>query len=266
MTSLRRLGVPSLRRLGVIVAHELRLAWRDPSSILVLLVFPIITTAFLKPAFRPALVESGFTHANGAEQVVPGQAVMSAFFIVSLVTFSFFAEHGWATWDRLRASRATSFEIVAGKSLPRVAIGIAQLGLLLGAGVLVFGLHIRGSAVALAPLIVAFSLCLVLLGVCVTAVCRTAQQANAFAYLGMVLFGAIGGAFVPFSVLPAWARAVAPVTPTYWAMRGMRSVILGGQGLGGIALPAAALLAMTGVFALVALRRMRFDERKAGWA
>ena len=41
------------RRLGAIMAHELRLARRDPFSLMVLLVFPIITTAFLKPAFRP---------------------------------------------------------------------------------------------------------------------------------------------------------------------------------------------------------------------
>jgi ABC-2 type transport system permease protein len=254
------------RRVGVIVAHEFRLARRDPFSILILLVFPVITTAFLKPAFRPALVANGFPHANGAEQVVPGQAVMSAFYVVSLVSFSFFAEHGWATWDRVRASRATSLEIIAGKSLPRVAVAMLQLGGLLVAGVLIFGLHIRGSSLALAPLIVAFSICLVLLGVAVTAVCRTAQQAGAFAYLGMVLFGAIGGAFVPIDVLPGWARAVAPVTPTYWAMRGMRSVILDGEGIGGVVLPSAALLAMAGLFAVVALRRFRFDQTKTGFA
>ncbi len=254
------------RRFGVIVAHEARLARRDPISILVLLVFPVITTAFLKPAFRPALVENGFAHANGAEQVVPGQAVMSAFFVVSLVTFSFFAEHGWATWDRVRASRATSLEIIAGKSVPRVVIAMVQLGALLLAGVVVFGLHIQGSPLALAPLIVAFSICLVLLGVCVAALCRTAQQAGAFAYLGMVLFGAIGGAFVPIEVLPAWARAVAPVTPTYWAMRGMRAVILDGRGMGGIMVPSAVLLGMAGLFAIIALRRFRFDQTKTGFA
>jgi ABC-2 type transport system permease protein len=256
----------ALRRFGVIVAHESRIARRDPFSILVLLVFPIITTAFLKPAFRPALVENGFAHANGAEQVVPGQAVMSAFFVVSLVTFSFFSEHGWATWDRIRASRATSLEIVAGKSVPRIVVAVSQLVVLLVAGVVVFDLHIQGSPLALAPLIVAFSVSLVLLGVCVTAVCRTAQQAGAFAYLGMVLFGAIGGAFVPIDVLPGWARAIAPVTPTYWAMRGMRSVILDGRGLGGILLPSAVLLGMTGLFAVVALRRFRFDQQKTGFA
>jgi len=149
--------------------------------------------------------------------------------------------------------------------VPRVVIGIAQFALILGAGVVIFGLHIRGDAVALVPLVVAFSLCLVLLGVAVTALCRTAQQANSFSYLGMVLFGAIGGAFVPFSVLPAWARAIAPVTPTYWAMRGLRSVILDGRGLGGVAAPTAMLLAMAALFTVVALRRLRFDETKVGW-
>ena len=87
-----------------------------------------------------------------------------------------------------------------------------------------------------------------------TALCRTAQQASAFAYLGMVLFGAIGGALVPFGVLPGWARAVAPITPTYWAMRGMRSVILDGRGMTGVALPVAVLPAMTLACTAVALR------------
>jgi len=256
----------SVRRIGVIVAHELRLLRRDPLSLLVLLVFPIITTAFLKPAFRPALVQSGHPHANGAEQVVPGQAAMSAFFLVSLVVFAFFFDHAWATWDRLRASGATSLEIVTGKALPRVAVGVAQLALLFAAGVAVFDLRIRGDALALVPLFVAFSTCLVLLGVAVTAVCRTAQQASAFAYLGMVLFGAIGGAFVPFNLLPGWAQTVAPVTPTYWTMRGMRSVILDGRGLGGVALPIGVLLGMGVLFTLVALRRFRFDQAKVGWA
>ncbi|MGZ4689508.1 MAG: ABC transporter permease [Acidimicrobiia bacterium] len=255
----------SLRRVGVIVGHELRLARRDPMPLMVLLVFPIITIAFLKPALRPALVQNGYPNASGAEQVVPGQAVMSAFFLVSLVTLAFFLEHGWATWDRLRASPATSIEIMAGKALPRVALGIAELTLILGAGAVVFGLSIRGNPVALAPLVVAFSICLVLLGVAATSLSRTAQQANAFAFTGMVLFGAIGGAFVPLSVLPGWARAIAPATPTYWAMRGMNSVVLDGESFGGVIRPVAMLLAMSLLFAAIAIWRFRFDEAKTGF-
>jgi ABC-2 type transport system permease protein len=249
----------------VILAHELRLARRDPFPALILVVFPIITMAFLKPAFRAALQQGGYPHANGAEQVVPGQAVVNAFIVVSLTTFAFFSEFGYMTWDRLRASPATSFEIVLGKAIPRVAMVVMQLFVVLVAGVVIFDLNIRGNALALIPLVLMFSISLVMLGVAVTAVCRTAQQANSFAYVGLVLFGAIGGALVPFSVLPQWARTVAPATPTYWAMRGFESVILDGRGLGAIAAPACALGAMTLAFMAVALRRLRFDEAKTAW-
>jgi ABC-2 type transport system permease protein len=252
----------SRRRLGTILAHEWRLIARDPLPVMVLIVFPIITMAFVKPAFRAALQQTGYPHATGAEQVVPGQAVMNAFFVVSLVTFSFFSEHAFNTWDRVRASAATSPEIVVGKALPRIAMVVMQLCFVLVCGVVLFGLRIAGNVYALAPLILMFAISLVLLGVAVTAVCHSAQQANAFSYAGLVLFGAIGGALVPLSVLPGWAKTVAPVTPTYWAMRGFDSVILDGQGLRAMAAPVAALTAMSLVFAVVALRRLRFDAAK----
>ena len=191
---------------------------------------------------------------------------MTAFFLVSLITFGFFAEHAWATWDRLRVSPASSLEIVAGKALPRVLRwGWPSSSSSSSPESCSSAFTCAATSLALVPLVVVFSICLVLLGVAATALCRTAQQANAFAYLGMVLFGAIGGALVPFDVLPGWARAIAPVTPTYWAMRGLRSVILDGQGLTGVALPTAVLAAMALLFTAVALRRLRFDDAKVGF-
>jgi ABC-2 type transport system permease protein len=257
--------VRRLRHIRVIAGNELHLMARDPTPVMVLVVFPIITIAFLSPALKPAVVASGYPHANGAEFVVPGQATMSAFYIVSLVTFAFFSEHAWATWERLRASQAGAGAILLGKALPRVALGILQLVLILGAGVVLFDMRSRGDLVALLPLIVSFSLCLVMLGVAAAALCKTAQQANAVGYVGLVLFGALGGAFVPYQFLPAWARSVSPVTPTYWAMRGMRSVILDGHGLGATTEPCAVLLGMTLLLGLVAARSLRFDEAKTGW-
>lgn len=255
----------SLHRVSVLVGNELRLARRDPLPVMVLVLFPLVTMAFLEPAFRPALVEAGHVGASGAEQVVPGQATMSAFFIVSLVTFGFFAEYGWATWDRLRVSRATSIEIVVGKTLPRLVMVLAQFVLIFAVGFAAFDLEIRGDALALVPLVLAFSCCLVVLGVAVTAICHTSQQAQACAIVGMVLFGAIGGALVPFDVLPEWARTIAPITPTYWAMRGFRAVILEGDGIEGVAASIAVLFAMATACGVLALFRLRFDQHKVGW-
>ncbi|HEY6319883.1 MAG TPA: ABC transporter permease [Acidimicrobiia bacterium] len=256
----------SWRRVGVIVGHELRLIRRDPLPVLVLLVFPLVLMAFLKPAFRPALVAAGHPGANGAEQVVPGQATVDGFFIVSLTAIAFFSEFGAGTWDRLRASPATSWEVILGKGIPRFAMSVTQFAVVFAVGIPLFGLHIRGDAAALVPLVVALALCLVGLGVAVTALCRTVQQANAFATVGLVVFGAVGGALVPFSLLPGWAQAIAPVTPDYWAMRGFRSVILDGRSLGGVELPVLVLLGMAALCALVALTRFRFEDTKISWA
>jgi len=256
----------SRRRVGAVMRHELILIARDPLPVMILLVFPLFLMAFLKPTFRLALVTSGYPHANGAEQVVPGEAVANGFYIVGMTSFAFFAEYGWATWDRLRSSQATPVEIIAGKALPRLALSVLQFLVVFLVATPWLDLRIRGPLIALFPLVVAFSTCLVLLGVMITALCRTLQQASALAFGGLVLFGAVGGALVPLSVLPPWAKAIGPVTPTYWVMRGFGRVILDGQGFGGVLLPIGALSAMSACFLAVSVARFRVTDQKVGYA
>lgn len=255
----------SRRRIVAIVGHEVRLLSRDPLPIMVLVVFPLILMAFLKPMFGLALAAHGHPGANGAEQVVPGQAVANGFYIVGMTSFAFFAEYGWNTWDRLRASNATSAEIITGKALPLLAVSATQFLVIFAIGVPLFRLHSQGPLTALVPLVAAFATCLVMLGVMITALCRTIQQANALAFGGIVLFGALGGALVPLEVLPGWARAVAPATPTYWVMRGFRSVILDGHSFPAIVLPASVLIGMSLVFATISLARFRFTDAKVSF-
>jgi len=229
---------------------------------MILVVFPLILMAFLKPMVALALAAHGHPTANGAEQVVPGEAVANGFYIVGMTSFVFFAEHLWNTWDRLRASKATSAEIIVGKALPLFAVSAVQFLVIFAVGVPLFHLHSRGSLAAIVPLVAAFATCLVMLGVLITALARTTQQASALAFGGLVLFGALGGALVPVEVLPHWARTVAPATPTYWVMRGFRSVILDGHSYPAIALPCAVLVAMSVAFAAVSLKRFRFTDTK----
>jgi ABC-2 type transport system permease protein len=251
------------RRTSAILLLELRLLARDPLPVMILVVFPLLLMAFLKPMFALALTSHGYPGANGAEQVVPGEAVINGFYIVGMTSFAFFAEHGWRTWDRLRASQATSPEIIVGKALPFLGVSMAQFLVIFAIGIPVFHLESRGPLVALVPLVMAFALCLVTLGVMITSICHTIQQVSALAFGGLVLFGALGGALVPLEVLPGWARAVAPATPTYWVMRGFGSVILNGHSFSAIALPCAILIGMALGFVAVSLRRFRFVDAKA---
>lgn len=256
----------SLRRSFAVSRHELRVLRRDPFPIIILIVMPLVVMAFIKPTLRFTLVSEGYRGANGSEHAVPGMAVLFAFFLVSFVGYGFFIEHGWGTWERLRASQARSIEIIVGKVLPMLGVAALQQTLLFVAGGALFRLHIRGSLIALALVSIALSFCLVAMGVALVALCRTIQQVNAFGNIGAMIFGGVGGALAPINVLPAWARAVAPATPTYWAMRGFRSVVLDAGGTIDVLLPIAILLAFAVGFGALAALRLRFEETKVSWA
>jgi ABC-2 type transport system permease protein len=255
----------SLRRSAALARHEFRVLRTDPSTPIFLILMPLLMMAFMKPLFRLALVGEGVAGANGSEQAVPGLAVMFAAFFVGFIGFSFFRDHGWGMWERLRASSASSFEIMIGKVLPPLAVSLAQIATLFIVGGLIFDLRIRGSIAAVAVVCVALSVCLLAFGIAMTAVTRTAQQLNALGSLGGFIFAALGGSLVPIAVMPAWAQHAGPATPTYWAMRGFRSVIIGGGGMGDVLLPAVVLAGFTVLFVAVAALKFRFEESKVYW-
>ena len=251
----------SLSRSAALIRHDVRLQWADKASIISLTVMPLVMMAFFKPLARLALTREDPT-ANGSEYTVPAMTTLFAFFLVGFVGFSIFSEHRWNTWERLRASQASNVEIIIGKVVPAIALCLVQQLVLFGAGYAFLGLRVRGSILGVVAVCLALSLCLVALGVLMAALLKTEQQLNALSNLGAMVLAGISGALVPLSVLPAWARTVAPVTPQYWAMRGFRAVILDGEGLGAVALPVAVLLALGAAAAALALVRFRFDEPK----
>ncbi len=261
----RRLKSLSLRPSWAICKHEFRVMRSDLETPIFLIVIPLLMTAFMKPLFRMALVGEGFAGANGSEQAVPGMAVMFSTMFVGYMGFAFFRDHGWGTWERLRASPASPLQIMVGKLLPPFAVSILQLVVLFSAGVLAFDLVIRGSTAALVLVSGALTLALLSFGVAVTAIARTSQQLDAWGGMGGLLFAMLGGSLVPVSVLPGWARWMAPATPTYWAMEGYRSVLLTTGGLGDVLFPVIALLGFAVAFTVVAVVKFRFDETKVYW-
>jgi ABC-2 type transport system permease protein len=234
--------------------------------LVVMIAMPLVIMAFLKPAFRGVLVLDGVEGATGAEQVVPGTSVTFALFLVGNLGFAVFREHGWNTWARLRASPATTVDVMVGKSVTPLLSLALQQAVLLGLGSVLFDLHVRGSILALIAVAVAFALSLVGLGYLLLVVCSTVMQLNAVTNLGTMVLAGLGGALAPITALPAWAQAIAPAIPSYWAMRGYRSTILDGGGLGEVALPVVVLLGFAVGFSVVAWARFRVEETKVFFA
>jgi ABC-2 type transport system permease protein len=253
----------SLRASSAIIRHEFRVMMTDPGTIIFLIALPLLMVALMRELFVSPLAAAGFPGANGSEFAIPGMAVGFAAFGIGYAGFTFFRDHGWGTWDRLRASSATSVDLIAGKVAPTVTVSIFQLGLLFLLGGPLFDFHITGSVMALAILIVVLALSLTAFGMAVTAVSRTMNQLNAFATVGGFGLAMLGGAFVPLTAMPGWAQAIAPALPTYWAMKGFRSVVLESGGIGDIVVPLLVLAGFGLLFTVLAAAKFRFEESKA---
>ncbi|MEV0804780.1 ABC transporter permease [Micromonospora sp. NPDC050200] len=236
----------------------------DPAPFVLTILMPLLLTAFLLPATKAQLTQSGYSGATGSEQLIPGLSVLFALLGTALVGTLFFREHAWGTWDRLRASSASTLDIVLGKVAPLYAVQLLQMGVLFLAGALLFGYRPNGSVIALIVVIAVFVAMVVSYGVMLVAVFATMDQALVIGNLGGMLMGGIGGALAPASALPGWLQAVAHISPAYWALDALHKITLDHAGLADVAPSLLVMAAFTLGFAIVAGLRFRPSDAKVG--
>ncbi len=250
-----------------IMKQQFRILRRDPWFLAIMFGMPMVVMPLFKRTMALSLQASGYINATGAEQVVPGQVVMFGFFVGGSAGFCIFREHGWKTWDRLRASSASSTALLFGFALPWIVIHLLFQVALFVVGGLVLGLQLNGgSAIAALVVMLGYSLCVIALIMLTTATFRTVNQVSAFQNVGAMAFSGLGGALVPVSQLPGWAQGVAHFTPSYWAMRGFNQVFLKSGRVADVLAPTAVLLVASAVLMAIASFRFRVDETKQFFA
>lgn len=247
-----------------IAGNDFRQLRRDPVLLLTFTVMPLLVMAFFKPAFAASLRESGLANANGAEQAVPGMAVMFAFFLVSNLGLYVFSEHAWNTWSRLQASGMTSTTMLVGKSVVPIFAFAVQLSVLFGIGSPLFSLTVSGSWWGIVAVSASLSICLIALGYLLLSISSTVMHLNTFANLGAVIFAGLGGAIAPIDALPDWAATVAVATPSYWAMSGYNEVIIAGGSAADVTRHCLVLLGMAFALFIVAAILYNPEEQKVG--
>jgi ABC-2 type transport system permease protein len=209
-------------RVSALTRLNTALLLREPGPIASRLLMPLIMISVLTPLYRAALIHSGSQ--AGATQVVPGMLVMFSLLALSVVGSAILTERMWRTWDRQRATPAAAWELLLGKAIPACGVLVTQQVLILAFGSVIFGLNLRD--IGLISLVVAvWAFTLLCLGTALGAFARSYSELAVFYDLGGITLTVLGGALLPIWMMPGWVRAVAPVSPGYWAMQALRAAL-----------------------------------------
>ncbi|HEU4325215.1 MAG TPA: ABC transporter permease [Roseiflexaceae bacterium] len=217
--------------------------WRDAP--------PIAVAA--APGAVPAIGPSGMAHSS------PGLLVMFAMFFALGGGMTLLQERDGGTLRRLLVMPCTRAELLGGKLLGIFLTSLAQMGILIAAGVLLFGVQWGQSPLGLALLVPAYALTVTAFSIALAAAVRTVAQLQAISVLLVMVLSALGGAWWPLEVVPAWLRAVGLLTPTFWAVDGFQDLITRGLGAEAVLPNIAALLAFAAAFMLLGVRRFRYE-------
>jgi ABC-2 type transport system permease protein len=215
----------SLYRTNALIKHNLVLRLRDPGQLISYLVTPMVLMVLLKPLYTKALYSG--TQGGGVVQTVTGQLVMFSVFSVAIVGNAIFVEREWKTWDRLRASRANRGELLVGKALPVYAVLMVQQAVLVCFGCLVVGMPAPRSDGLLVLAMAVWGLTLMAMGAALATVVRSRGDLMMASDIGSITISAFGGALLPVSLMPGWARDVAPYSPGYWGLEMIRGAVEG---------------------------------------
>jgi ABC-2 type transport system permease protein len=196
---------------------------------------------------------------QGYSQSSPGQLVTWVLATLLAGAAALAAERTMGTLRRLLTMPAPKWTILGGKILGRFTLGIIQMAVMVVAGMLVFKVKWGDSPLALAMIAVSFGLAATALGLFLSTLARTEQQAGGFGTLGTFLLAPLGGAWIPMEITPPAFQTLAQIFPTTWAMRGFTDVIVRGQGPEGVLLETLVLLGFAVIFFALGVWRFKYE-------
>ncbi len=189
-----------------------------------------------QPPFEVVIHRLYNPEAINAYNIVPGLlAIILSMTLVMMTAMAVTREVERGTMESLLATPATAFEVMVGKLLPYIAVGLIQTTVVLTLARLLFHIplaHTAAGWLSLALGIVLFITCNLSLGYLVSTLVRSQLQAMqlSFFYIMPSLF--LSGFMFPFQGLPKWAQAIGTLLPITHFLRIIRGALLKGQVLG----------------------------------
>jgi len=175
----------------------------------------------------------------------PGIALMFLMYTVSYGGRSILAERSGGTLPRLMVSPTQTGQVLGGKVLGIIFMGIAQVGILILASTVFFQVK-WGDPLGVIVLILAAVFGASGWGMLITAVAQTPAQVGSTGSAIMLIFSILGGSFISLDNFPPSMRTISKITPNSWGLDGFTILARGGT-LNNLTEPILALIVMGAV-------------------
>ncbi len=165
--------------------------------------------------------------------IVPGIVGLLTLVVSLLVTaLSVAREREAGTFDQLLVTPLRPVEILIGKAIPGIIIGLLEATLIIVLTVNLFDIPLRGSIGALYLGIVLFLLSAAGVGLMISAICVTQQQAVLGSFLFLVPAVILSGFSTPIANMPQAIQWLTYINPLRYFLVVVRGVFLQGDSYG----------------------------------
>ena len=169
---------------------------------------------------------------NGINQynIIPGlMGTVMTMTLTMMTALAITRERERGTMENLLATPARPLEIMTGKIIPYVFIGLVQASLILFASHVVFGVPFNGSIPLVYMVALLFIAVNLTIGITISSLAQNMLQAlqlTIFYFLPSIL---LSGFMFPFYGMPTWAQYIGQMLPLTYFNRLIRGIILKGN-------------------------------------
>ena len=174
-------------------------------------------------------------------------ASLSMLQTLMLAALSVAREREQGTFDQLLVTPLTPLQILIGKALPSILVGLLQSTIIFLIILLWFQIPINGSVWLLYLGLLMFTVASVGIGLSISALSLTMQQAMLYAFMLVMPLMLLSGLLTPVGNMPKVLQAATYVNPLRFAIDLVRRVYLEGAGFSDVAFDFVPLLAVASV-------------------
>lgn len=204
-----------------------------------------------RPWYNPGLSSRWF--------FVPGViGSLTLVLVVTLTAFAVVREREIGTLEQIMVTPIRPAEFILGKTLPFFLIGLFDVSLIAAVGTLWFQIPFRGHISVLLTGSILFIVCMLGVGLLISTVSSTQQQAMVTSFFFIMPAIAFSGFGFPISTMPQWMQTLTYLVPLRYFLVVLRGTYLKGVGME-ILWPQMAAMAGLG-FALLTLSILRFHK------